>query len=47
LVAEALARSRRHDQQDIAAGSRSLADLALMRAKIAMTEDAVQEILKW
>jgi hypothetical protein len=44
LVAEALAGSGGHDQEDVAAGCGGLADYLLVGAKLAVTEDAVEEL---
>ena len=44
LVAEALAGSSRHDEKDVAAAGGGLADDLLVRAKLAVTEDAVQKL---
>jgi hypothetical protein len=46
LVAEALAGTRGHDEQDVAAGGCSFADLALMGAEVAVAKDAMEEIGK-
>ena len=46
LVAEAFAGSCGHDEQDVAAGGCSLADLALVGAEVAVTEDAVKDFWK-
>ena len=43
LVAEALAGSGGHDEQDVAARGCGLADLVLVGAEVAVTEDAVEE----
>ena len=43
LVAEALAGSCGHDEQDVATGGCGLADLALVGAEVAVTEDAVKD----
>jgi len=44
LVAEALAGSCGHDEQDVSAGGCGLADVALVGAEVAVTEDAVEEL---
>jgi hypothetical protein len=44
LIAEALAGAGGHDQEDIVTSGCGLAYLLLMRAKLAVTEDAMQEL---
>ena len=44
LVAEALAGSGGHDEEDVATGGGGLADLLLMGSEGAVTEDAVKEL---
>jgi hypothetical protein len=44
LIAEALAGSCGHDEEDIATGGCGLADPLLMWAKLAVAEDAMEEL---
>jgi hypothetical protein len=44
LVAEAFAGSGGHDEEDVATGGGGLADFALMRAEVMMTENAMKEL---
>jgi hypothetical protein len=44
LVAEAFSGAGGHDEEHVATGGCSLADLLLMWAKFAVTEDAMQEL---
>jgi hypothetical protein len=46
LVAEALAGSCGHDEQDVTAGGCGFADVALVGAEVAVTEDAMEEFGK-
>ena len=43
LVAERFACSCGHDEEDVAAGDGGAADVCLVGAEVAMTEDAVEE----
>jgi hypothetical protein len=44
LVAEALAGACGHDEQDVATGGGGFADVTLVGAEVAVTEDAVEEL---
>jgi hypothetical protein len=44
LVAEALAGSGGHDEEDVATGGGGLADHLLVGAEVAVAEDAVEEL---
>ena len=46
LVAEALAGAGGHDEENVAAGGCGFAHIALVNAKVAVTEDAVEELGK-